>query len=103
VFQGFSKAKFTNGGSNLSSSQFSILPQLAQKMKLTSKVVKIDPKIIISLPKILIPETHCSYHFDLTQCDNNYQMATLTGSFWDNFSQKNPLITLGGFYCDTIL
>jgi hypothetical protein len=52
VFQGFSKAKFANGGSILSSSQFSILPQLAQKMKLTSKVVKVDSKIIISLPKI---------------------------------------------------
>ncbi len=52
VFQGFSKAKFAKLGSILSLSQFSILPQLAQKMKLTSKVVKIDPKIIISLPKI---------------------------------------------------
>jgi hypothetical protein len=31
VFQGFSKAKFANGGSILSSRQFSILPQLAQK------------------------------------------------------------------------
>jgi hypothetical protein len=40
VFQGFGKAKFANGGSILSSSQFSILPQLAQKMKLASKVVK---------------------------------------------------------------
>jgi hypothetical protein len=29
-----------------------ILPQLPQKMKLTSKVVKVDSKIIISLPKI---------------------------------------------------
>jgi hypothetical protein len=52
VFQGFSKAEFANGGSILGSSQYSILPQLAQKMKLASKVVKIDPKIIISLPKI---------------------------------------------------
>jgi hypothetical protein len=30
----------------LSSSQFSILPQLPQKMKLASKVIKIDSKII---------------------------------------------------------
>ncbi len=52
VFQGFSKAKFANGDSILSSSQFSILPQLAQKMKLASKVVKVDSKIIISIPKI---------------------------------------------------
>jgi hypothetical protein len=52
VFQGFSKAKFANGGSILNSSQFSILPQLAQKMKLASKVVKMDLKIIILLPKI---------------------------------------------------
>jgi hypothetical protein len=41
VFQGFSKAKSANGGSILSSSQFLILPQLPQKIKL-----------IISLPKI---------------------------------------------------
>ncbi len=52
VFQGFSKAKFANGGSILSSSQFSIRPQLAQKVKLASKVVKINSKIIILLPKI---------------------------------------------------
>jgi hypothetical protein len=50
VFQGFSYAKFAYGGSILSSSQFLILPQLPQKMKLTLKVVKIDPKIIVSLP-----------------------------------------------------
>jgi hypothetical protein len=52
VFQGFSKAKSANGGSILSSSQFLVLPQLPQKMKLASKVVKVDSKIIISLPKI---------------------------------------------------
>jgi hypothetical protein len=49
---GFSKAKSANGGSILSSSQFLILPQLPQKIKLASKVVKVDSKIIISLPKI---------------------------------------------------
>jgi hypothetical protein len=52
VFQGFSYAKFAYGGSILSSSQFLILPQLPQNMKLTSKVVKIDPKIIVLLPTI---------------------------------------------------
>jgi len=52
VFQGFSKAKSANGGLILSSSQFLILPQLPQKIKLASKVVKVDSKIIISLPKI---------------------------------------------------
>ncbi len=52
VFQGFSLAKFAYSGSILSSSQFLIEPQLPQKMKLTSKVVKIDPKIIVSLPTI---------------------------------------------------
>jgi hypothetical protein len=50
VFQGFSKAKSANGGSILSSSQVLILPQLPQKMKLTSKVVKINPQKIILLP-----------------------------------------------------
>jgi hypothetical protein len=57
VFHRFRQAKFANGGSFLSSSQFLKLPQLLQKMMLASKVVKIDPKIIISLLKILIPET----------------------------------------------
>jgi hypothetical protein len=52
VFQGFSKAKSANGGLILSLSQFLILPQLPQKIKLASKVVKIDSKIIILLPKI---------------------------------------------------
>ncbi len=46
VFKGFSKARSANGGSILSSSQ------LPQKMKLASKVVKVDSKIIILLPKI---------------------------------------------------
>jgi hypothetical protein len=52
VFQGFGKAKFAYGDSILSLSQFLILPQLPQKMKLTSKAVKIDPKIIVSISKI---------------------------------------------------
>jgi hypothetical protein len=52
VFQGFIKAKSANGGSILSSSQFLILPQLPQQIKLASKVVKVDSKIIILLPKI---------------------------------------------------
>jgi hypothetical protein len=52
VFQGFSKAKSANGGPILSLSQFLILPQLTQKIKLASKVVKINSKIIILLPKI---------------------------------------------------
>ncbi len=52
VFQGFRQAKIDNGGSILTSSQFLILPQLPRKMKLASKVVKVDSKIIILLPKI---------------------------------------------------
>jgi hypothetical protein len=52
VFQEFSKAKSAIGGLILSLSQFLILPQLPQKIKLASKVVKVDSKIIISLPKI---------------------------------------------------
>ncbi len=61
VFHGFRQAKSANGGSILSSSQFLILPQPPQKMQLASKVVKVDPKIIISLHKIQIPETHCIF------------------------------------------
>jgi hypothetical protein len=52
VFQGFSKAKSENGGSILSWSQFLKLPHLPQKIKHASKVVKVDSKIIILLPKI---------------------------------------------------
>ncbi len=48
VFQGFSKPKSANGGLILSSSQFLILPQLPEKIKLASKVVKVYSKIIIS-------------------------------------------------------
>jgi hypothetical protein len=49
---GDTKAKSANGGLILSSSHFLILPQLPQKIKLASKVVKVDSKIINSLPKI---------------------------------------------------
>jgi len=45
AFHGFGQAKFSNGGSVLSLSQFSILPQLPQKTMLASKGVKIDSKI----------------------------------------------------------
>jgi len=49
AFHGFGQAKFPDGGSVLGSSQFSKLHQLSPKILLDSKVVKIDPKIIISL------------------------------------------------------
>ncbi len=52
VFQGFRQAKSANGGSILSSSQFLILPHLTQKMKIASKVVNVDLKKFILLPKI---------------------------------------------------
>jgi len=45
VFHRFGQAKFPDGGSVLDS----ILPQLPPKILLNSKVVKINPKIIISL------------------------------------------------------
>jgi hypothetical protein len=48
AFQGFGQAMFPDGGSDLGSSQYSILLQLPPKILLDSKVVKIDPKIIIS-------------------------------------------------------
>jgi len=41
--------KIPNGGLISGSTQFSILPQLSQKIVLNSKVVKINPKIIISI------------------------------------------------------
>jgi hypothetical protein len=51
-FQEFEQAKIANGGLILSTSHFSLLPQLPQKTELASKVVKIYSKIIISMPKV---------------------------------------------------
>ena len=51
AFHSFGLAKFAYGGPVLGTSQFLLLPQLAQKMMLVSKVVKIDSKIIISSSK----------------------------------------------------
>jgi hypothetical protein len=48
VFHQFRQAKFAYADVILSSSQFLLLPQLLQKMKLASKVVESDLKIIIS-------------------------------------------------------
>jgi hypothetical protein len=48
-FHRFGQAKFPNGGLASGFNQFSILPQLPSKIMLGSKVVKIYPKIIISL------------------------------------------------------
>jgi hypothetical protein len=56
AFHGFGQAKFPDGGLVLGLSQFSILPQLPPKILLDSKVVKNDPKIIIS-----IRDTLCSF------------------------------------------
>jgi len=50
VFHRFGQAKFAYGDLILSSSQFSLLPQRPLKMTHAVKVVKIDLKIIISLP-----------------------------------------------------
>jgi len=49
AFHGFGHAKFLDGGLVLGMSQFSILPQLPPKILFNSKLVKIDPKIIILL------------------------------------------------------
>jgi hypothetical protein len=50
VFHLLRQAKFAFGCSIFSSSQFSPLPQLPQKMAFAIKGVKNDSKIIISLP-----------------------------------------------------
>jgi hypothetical protein len=50
VFHQFKQAKFADGGSILSWSQFLLLLQLNQKTKLDLKMVKFDSKIIVSLP-----------------------------------------------------
>jgi hypothetical protein len=64
VFHRFRQAKFDYGGLVLSLSQYLLLPQLPQKVELTSKVVKVDSKVIVSLPEIQIRETHCNKQFD---------------------------------------
>jgi hypothetical protein len=51
VFHRFRQANFANGGLILSLSHFLILPRLPQKLSSLQKVVKIDSKIIISLPR----------------------------------------------------
>jgi len=60
AFHGFGQAKFYYGGLVLGSSLFSLLPQLPQKMTITSKVVKVDSKIIIL---IKIRDTLCRIWF----------------------------------------
>jgi len=50
VIHGFGQYKFAFGGSILGLSQLTQLPQLPLKMTPNLKVVKIDSKIIISLP-----------------------------------------------------
>jgi hypothetical protein len=52
LFRQFRQAKFANGGSILSSSQFLLLPQLPRKMEFATKVVKSALEIIILLSKI---------------------------------------------------
>jgi len=49
AFHGFGQAKFPDVGSALGSSQFLVLPHLPPKILLDSKVVRNDPKIIISI------------------------------------------------------
>jgi len=49
VFYGFGQTKFPDGGSLFRLRQYSILPQLPPKIMLDSKVVNMDPNIIISL------------------------------------------------------
>jgi hypothetical protein len=46
VFHRFRQAKFDNGGTILSLSQFLLLPQLHKKIKLVSKVVNIGSKLL---------------------------------------------------------
>jgi hypothetical protein len=48
-FHRFGQAKFPDGVLIFGSSQFSILPQQPPKILLDSKVVKIDPKEIVSI------------------------------------------------------
>jgi hypothetical protein len=63
-------------------------PSCLKKIKLASKVVKVDSKIIISLPKILIPETHCSkpicynLHFAQPSLTNSPEFGLVWTSSW---------------------
>jgi hypothetical protein len=50
VFHQFEHAESADGGLILSLCQFLLLPLLQQKMELATRVVKINSKIIISLP-----------------------------------------------------
>ncbi len=67
-FNGFGQAKFPDGGSILGSSQFSILPQLPQKMMLGLKVVKIDSKISNLRESVTYSVDHKKYLFTFSYC-----------------------------------
>ncbi len=66
MFHRFRQPKFAYGGSILSSSQFLLLPQLPQKTALTSKLVKIDSKII-----------SCNQRSNLLKLTGGYKMSFL--------------------------
>ncbi len=84
------KAKFANGDSMLTSSQFLLLTQLARKMK-------VDLKIIVLLPKIEICETHCSHRrlfivlFSSPRLavDNQFFLNVESMNCFNMFSEKN--------------
>ncbi len=94
-----------------------ILPQLPQKIKLASKVVKVVSKIIILPPKIKIPETHCMYlatSFDYNYTRYNKQNPHICQSslrirdVWQSFHSRevkrgpwNEDMNIG--YCDLML
>ena len=91
AFHRFGQAKFAYGGPVLGSSQFLQLPQLPQKMKLASKVVKIDSKIIISshksksvthsiLSKNKLPYQAKLVQIDDIECARDCDLLTLVSS-----------------------
>jgi hypothetical protein len=84
VFHRYRQAKFAYGSLILSLSQFLLLPQQPVKMMPTSKVVKIDLKIIILLPCFksvkLTVDFILKIHFDkILNCQNCQKIPKARG------------------------
>ena len=99
AFHRFGQAKFPDGGSVFGSSQFSILSQLPSKMLLDSKVVKINPKIIIllcwsksvthSVAFSIRSDTELQINFFLGRYDNYFERNS-----WQTWSPKDHMLVL---------
>ncbi len=108
VFHWFQRAKFAYGDLILSSSQFLLLTQHSQKMKLTSKVIKIKTKIIISLPwsksvkQTVVAALQFSYKVTLLEGKTTKRVffPLFTYTHWKNAVSKKRKFSSLSFFLD---